>query len=312
MKEEPKSNGENFLKRRVGFLGLFIWFTVVAFCIIFIFGMTSSVSHPFGRVFVFGWLYAVCWALAGVLAIAFFRWVWCWRNFKRFLFGCACVATLIALIYVEENWRGKSDWESYKRGMEAKGEKLDWPDFIPATVPDDQNFAFSPVWIASVEYMLGTNTNKAEAWYGDRMNDEDVSNFLQLMPITPSAVIGKNWSSQMPAMPELTPGWAAGHVVDLKPWQSYYRNLEERNPAADIRITAQPQSPADYVLLALSKFDPVIQQLQQDSQLPYSRFPVQYTQEPTASILLPHLAALKQCAEVLELRAHRRIGERSA
>jgi hypothetical protein len=47
----------------------------------------------------------------------------------------------------------------------------------------------------------------------------------------------------------------------------------------------------------------VIEQLRQDSRLPYSRFPILYEQDDPASILLPHLAGLKQCAEVLELRA---------
>ena len=54
-----------------------------------------------------------------------------------------------------------------------------------------------------------------------------------------------------------------GKLTDLKPWQAYYRGLEKTNPAVEIPIAPQPQSPAADVLLALSKFDPVIEQLRQ-------------------------------------------------
>jgi hypothetical protein len=89
----------------------------------------------------------------------------------------------------------------------------------------------------------------------------------------------------------------------LRPWQAYYRGLEETNPAAEIPIAPRPQSPAQDVLLALSKFDPVIEQLRQDGARPDSRFPIGYDDEDKAAILLPHLAAVKRYSLVLRLRA---------
>jgi hypothetical protein len=219
-------------------------------------------------------------------------------------FGCASLATLIALFYAEEDLRGKYDWNQYKRELEAKGAKFDHMDFVPAPVPDDQNFALSPVWVASLKYFWQRDLLKrAEAWYGDRVNDEEVAKFFELMPISPSALVGTNLASYPQTMPQFQQGWTAGHMVDLKVWQSYYRNLEKNNPAAGISLTPLPQSPAADVLLALSKFDPAIEQLRADSQRPYSRFPVQYDVDDPAEILLPHLAVVKQSAEVLELRA---------
>jgi hypothetical protein len=103
-------------------------------------------------------------------------------------------------------------------------------------------------------------------------------------------------------MPGGPGSWAAAHASDLKPWQSYYREVEKMYPAAGIPVAPQPQSSAADVLLALSKFDPVIEQLRQDSAKPYSRFPLQYDGMP-AAILLPHLAAEKRFAQVLQLRA---------
>ena len=62
------------------------------------------------------------------------------RITRRVLVGLAIFATLIAIFYTEEDWRGKRAWENCKRELEAKGAVLDWNNFIPPPVPDDQNF----------------------------------------------------------------------------------------------------------------------------------------------------------------------------
>jgi hypothetical protein len=230
-----------------------------------------------------------------------FSWLCCWRNFKRLLFGLACMATLIALFYAEEDWRGWHAWNQFKHQWEAKGEKFDYASTVPPPVPDDQNFAFSPVWIGEEKFLFQKEPKRAEAWYGDRIYSEEVSNLLSMMPVSVSGLVGTNiW---WPSTPEKSDNWATANTIDLKPWQSYYRDLEITNPAAKIPVAAQPQSPAADVLLALSKFDPVIEKLRVDSVLPYSRFPVLYDTDDPAAILIPHLAALKRYSQVLQLRA---------
>ena len=237
----------------------------------------------------------------------FLHWIWNWRNFKRFLFGAACVATLIPLFYVEEDWRGKHDWEQYKRAEAAKGVNFDWESVVPPPVPDDQNFAFSPVWIAAEKYNFLKTPERAKAWYGDRIYNDDVTRLAPLFPVTTSGLSGSNWwnykSSGLPKEPDITNSWQAMSKVDLRPWQNYYRTLQLTTPTADIAITSQPQSPAQDVLLALSKYDPVIEQLRTDSALPESRFPITYDQTDKPGILLPQLAALKRQALVLNLRS---------
>jgi hypothetical protein len=76
-------------------------------------------------------------------------------------------------------------------------------------------------------------------------------------------------------------------------------------PAAtnEFTVAPEPQSPAADVLLALSKYDQVIEELRQASRLPYSRFPLNYDAPLPGEILLPHLQSLKFCAGVLRLRA---------
>ena len=63
-----------------------------------------------------------------------------WRILRRILISLAILATLVAILYAEEDWRGKRAWEYCKRELEAKGVVLDWDKFIPPHVPDDQNF----------------------------------------------------------------------------------------------------------------------------------------------------------------------------
>jgi hypothetical protein len=235
----------------------------------------------------------------------FFRWVFRRQNFKRFIFGCVCFATLIALFYAEEDWRGRYDWEKFKQQWEAKGENFDNDSVVPQPVPDDENFAMSPVWVAELKRNFLTEPKRAEDWYGDRIYSEEVSNYFRLLPVSDAAVIGTNESWNLPSTPDTLGFWAVARVSDLRPWQSFYRNLEHTHPSLDIAITSKPQTPAQDVLLALSKYDPLIERLRQDSRLPYSRFPVEYNvkDKNPAAILLPHLSAIKGCARVLKLRA---------
>jgi hypothetical protein len=238
------------------------------------------------------------------LLVSFIHWLFCWRNFKRFLFGLACFATLIALFYAEEDWRGWHAWNQFKHEWEAKGEHFDFASIVPPPVPDDQNFAMSPVWVAEEKYNFLNQPKRAEAWYGKRIYDEDVSKIVTQLPVSVSGLVGTNWwSHRVPNVPESLGDWTSACAMGLKLWQSYYRDLEMTNPAAAILITPQPQSPAADVLLALSKFEPVIEKLRADSALPYARFPIQYDTECPAAILLPNLAAVKQCVQVLQLRA---------
>jgi hypothetical protein len=89
--------------------------------------------------------------------------------------------------------------------------------------------------------------------------------------------------------------------ADLQVWQQYYWALAARTN--EFPVAPQPQSPAADVLLALSKYDPAIEELRRASRLPYSRFPANYDTDRPSAILLPHLAALKCCSQVLQLRA---------
>jgi hypothetical protein len=256
----------------------------------------------FGIFFLVEWIvFTIGAAVAFLILLALFRfirWLCCWRNFKRFLFGLACFITLIALFYAEEDWRGKHDWEKFKRQWEAKGERFDWQSIIPPSVPDDQNFAMAPIWVESMKAVLGPKNSRQ--WFGDNYAENGRTNFTDRLAL--NVWRSNDWG-------DLSPNgyWAKATITDLAAWQVYYRASVQTNRNSAITtnefpVAAQPQTPAQDVLLALSKYDSTIEELQQASQLPYSRFPLNYDGMP-AAILLPQLAAEKRCSQVLQLRA---------
>jgi len=90
----------------------------------------------------------------------FIRWSGNRRNFGRLLIGLAVFATLAAIFYLEEDWRGKRAWEKCKAELEAKGIVLDYDKYIPPPVPDDQNF-----FMANTNIMLRFHKVQTEAEY---------------------------------------------------------------------------------------------------------------------------------------------------
>jgi hypothetical protein len=84
-----------------------------------------------------------------------------WRILRRSLIALAVLATLIAIFYTEEDWRGKRAWENCRRELEARGAVLDWDKFIPPPVPDDQNFFKASQKIA-FSFVKSTNDAQAE------------------------------------------------------------------------------------------------------------------------------------------------------
>jgi len=220
------------------------------------------------------------------LLVATIRWLCCRKNLRRFLFSVACFATLVALFYAEENWRGWHAWNQFKHEWEAKGEKFNFTDFVPPPVPDDQNFAFAPVVASSYAMMLDKSGHEIKP------RNTNVVNRLQL------DIAAYAFGSDGPTN---RGNWLMAQKTDLREWQNYYRWLATKTNA--FAVPPQPQTPAQDVLLALSKFDPVVEDLRAAARLPASRFPLEYDKEDPAAILLPHLAAMKRSSQLLQLRA---------
>jgi hypothetical protein len=284
MDEQPKSIWQKSLRLPQIFL---VWLgLMVATMLIFVVTMLV-INEPFTKshevlgLLVFGAVSATV-LLAGWL---FIRWLCCWRNIKRSLFALACLATLIALFYAEENWRGQRAWDHFRREWEAKGEKFDFKDFVPPPVPDEQNFAMTPVVSTSYSWILSHDGKKIP----NELRDTNIVNRLTFdLGDRDLATNGLGY-------------WVKGTVTDLRWRQEHYRELATKTNL--FPVPPQPTTPAADVLLALSKFDGTVEELRQASLLPQGRFPLEYDNECLAAILLPHLAALKQSSQLLQWRA---------
>jgi len=157
---------------------------------------------------------------------------------------------------------------------------------VPPAVPDGQNFAMTPIVFTSYGQVL---TREGKLVPAEKRDDRFVVRMG--MPITQDWLAPTNCAGDR----------VKGTFTRLDCWQAYYRALAARTDA--FPVPAQPQSPAADVLLALSKYAGVIEELRVASRLPYSRYPINYDSESPFMIYLPHLASLKSCAQVLQLRS---------
>ncbi len=83
-----------------------------------------------------------------------------WRWLKRGLFAMVVLITLLAAVVVFENWRGRRAWANYRAELEAKGEVLDWRKLVPQNIPDEQNFAKTPLLAPLTEFQLDPATGQ--------------------------------------------------------------------------------------------------------------------------------------------------------
>jgi hypothetical protein len=214
----------------------------------------------------------------------------------RYLFCLACLATVIALFYAEEDLRGKYSWEHLMRKSKAKGFDLDWQAHIPPPVPDDQNFAMTPPFAGFFDYDR-TQTNNI--W-------RDTNIWARMDRFVFPIGIGEPFC----AAPDKELGqWVFGRPLDLKKWQDYFRAFNTnifgvknwRKPSRTFPLPSQPQPPANDILSALSMLNPELEALRKASLRTQSRFPIHYDEIEEAIIV--HVAFLGSVSRVLQLRS---------
>ncbi len=98
------------------------------------------------------------------------------------------LAGLCIVAYIVENLRGKWAWKAFQEEWEAKGEKFDYRQWIPAPIPSEKNFAHTPLLkpLFETEYDedFGTFTpadpekhEQAERLFDDLRDLEDTPDF---------------------------------------------------------------------------------------------------------------------------------------
>lgn len=200
------------------------------------------------------------------------------RKLRIFLIVLACLVALPVALLTFENWRGKRDWERYKAAMEAKGEHLELPDFIPPQIPDEKNFMLNPVLAPLFQDSAYAKivTISGSAIDLDKIRPEIDMNSKATVPVSKG-------------------GWMSGmRRDDLAAWQAYYR--------AALHDVTLDKSPAEDVLAALGRYDGVFATLREaEKTRPLSRSPLHY--EKGYMMSLPQYGVMQKMVTVLSHRA---------
>jgi hypothetical protein len=205
------------------------------------------------------------------------------KKLKLVLFGFLVLITLIALAWAIENARGYHAWKKYRKEWEARGEVFEMAKLIPPEVPDEKNFAMTPLLKPLFQYTIGSNSM---VWM-------DTNGLERLEHTGPELEVRNRTNNLSLGNVE------QGTFADLATCADYYRGNTNFPQVADEHSGA-----AQVILTALKKFAPEISELKEAAHSrPYSRFPVHYTEEPYWNILLRHLAHIKGLTQLTQMRA---------
>ena len=198
------------------------------------------------------------------------------RYLVRALFLVACLATLIATLFIVEKYRGRAAWRAYETEAKARGVKLDFADYIPPKIPDAENFASIPLF---------------EAVFRASDAGQPIPNPLKL----PVPTRGKLPKFNDPAKQER---------IDLAAWQKFFVEAKLLPAAGD--------SAAADVLQALAGFATPLAQLRDAGTRPHCHFPIHW--EKAFAAALPHLEILQSASKLFALRlsAHLALGDSAA
>ena len=205
------------------------------------------------------------------------------------LSGMALIfAVMFTALYAIEDWRGARAWALCRHILQARGESLEAAAFIPPMIPDDENLAMAPFFVRLYGYRVDPVTRLLT--FPVPPTQSSLKDVITTMPFGPAK--GKNIHSG-------TSGdFTTGKPCDFEGLQKYYRNQPF------FPHTAQPQAPAEDVLLALTKYDPIIDELSQAmATRPKTRFPINWTSPQPAMMALPHYQAFQCVTTTLRLRA---------
>ena len=209
---------------------------------------------------------------------------WRWRFFRFVVLGFFGLVTLFVLFHTVENWRGKRAWDKYRKEQEAKGVSFDFNSIVPPPVPDEKNFAMTPL----LKPLLDLNPPGIHPRQRDSNGVARANSISGLMPLPIN--VATNWLHPR--------SWRLGGRLNLEGLQ------QDIFASTNLPHRAEMSTPAEDVLYALKQHDAALSELFMASQSrPLSRFNVNYEEESKPAILLPHLAPVKNIIEVLRMRA---------
>ncbi len=195
------------------------------------------------------------------------RFFWSWGFLKFVLWS----VTLIALLYVEEDWRGARMWAQTKAKWEAKGETFDYSRFIPPPIPDSENLGALPLF-------------KLEPDLQYRTQVEPLALRTALHQDVPGFSISLSGNAQKRQMPDF-------HKL-------------ARDIAANYEIVFHAAPATNDPLAQLDAIYPFIEELNGASAThPFCRFDVDYTSQPAFGRAIGSITEQLPLAKALSIHA---------
>ncbi len=209
----------------------------------------------------------------------------------RYFFVILGLLALVALYYLEEDWRGQRTWQNYQAELKTQGLPTAASDLIPPPVSDAENFAMTPL-LASV-----FNQAAGSQMWPERKAVERVQTFSGGYS---RATTRRDSGPGHPANSWLLSGidLVACYGAVLESTNSPY---SEREKSITPKVTLSEA--ARGILASLADLQPVFDELRSSSKRPYARFNLQYDDPNPEEILLPHLSLLKSLCQLLQVRA---------
>jgi hypothetical protein len=221
------------------------------------------------------------------------------RFFRRALFAVAVLITLAALIIAEEDWRGARAWQNYKQQMEAKGEHFDAARLIPPKVPDDQNFAMTPLF-APIFNLPPGDPNPPLNSATNIVHGEPLAYYVAT---NRGLIISPPWfDSDVKRAPHPL-GWNYGMAADLTGWAAVIQGTNSASPSAG---TADPVRAASIILDNMKSCESMLTELQTATTRPYCRFNIsceEWDKPDAQEVLMQHFVLIKWLFRFLSLHA---------
>lgn len=197
------------------------------------------------------------------------------------LFGLAILATLLGVLYLVINWRGQRAWQRAEAALKARGIETDFAVYVPARIPDADNFALHPFFKPLFDFKEGT-----QEWRDREAYQRRTEHGRALAVRTGLA----NWSLAVP--------------TDLRLWwESTPAGEATGTNAQDVGSALGPAATARAVQELLRPYGAELDDLIASVRGKRCRFPVAYDAEPVFGILLPHLAELRKVGLLARIRA---------
>ena len=201
----------------------------------------------------------------------------------RVVVVCGVGLMVLAVFFAEENWRGGYAWDRCRQNLESRGVELNWRNFAPPAVPDEDNFAKTP-FLAPLFDFNPVPLRPGQTRWRDAAGHERATKF--------AAELSAGDDSQNSVSLGLN-----GRLIDLG------AALQTLRPNTGAVTNASRTELAKMVLLAMEDYQPVLEELRAASSRRYCRFGIEYEARDPLGILLPHLAVLRNVGKALHVRA---------